>query len=58
MASCVRPLRPEEVPTVVGWMNARGWNMALQDIALAQKLCSQGFLAIEKDGQLAGKKSR
>jgi hypothetical protein len=47
-------LRAGELPTLVAWAAAEGWNPADGDLELARQLDPDAFLALRRDGELIG----
>ena len=47
-------LRADELPTLVAWAAAEGWNPAAGDLELAHRIDPDAFLALRRDGELIG----
>ncbi|HWL51801.1 MAG TPA: GNAT family N-acetyltransferase [Chthoniobacteraceae bacterium] len=52
-----RPLRREELDTVLGWAQAEGWNPGLRDADAFWSADPDGFHAMEYEGELIGSAS-
>lgn len=50
----MRPMRREELDTLVEWAAAEGWNPGLNDAEVFWLTDPEGFIAAEIDGQLIG----
>ncbi|UFZ04316.1 GNAT family N-acetyltransferase [Bradyrhizobium ontarionense] len=46
----IRPMSPEEIPLILDWAAAEGWNPGLSDAACFAVVDPQGFLVAERDG--------